>query len=62
MKYKLEQCVKNTVKKKYTNGDIIEINTEGSIKKLYPFSKRYLVMFEGAKMTHKVLENDLKEC
>ncbi len=62
MKYTTGNCIRNTVKKNYGNGDMVDINTKGKVLKVYELSKSYTVFFQGTAMPHRILEIQLKDC
>ena len=62
MNHSVGDCVNNTKIKKYSNGDIIELGTQGDIRKAYIASNSYSVFFTDTEKAHRVLERDLTSC
>jgi len=61
MKYTINDRVKILEGREYANGDSIKAGTEGTITVVYVLYEAYLVIFEGAKIGHRVLEKHLEE-
>lgn len=59
MKFKYNDQVTLLVDKEYANGDTITAGTKGTILIVYPFSVSYSVLFEGAKIPHRLAEDEL---
>ena len=59
MKFEVGDRVNLRVGKDY-GSEQFPAGTAGDVEKVYPFSESYLVALQGAKASHRIMEDDLE--
>ncbi len=59
MKYKYNDRITLENNKIYPNNEHVSAGTKGTVIMVYPQSEAYMILFDAAKIPHKVAEIDL---